>query len=186
MSHGAVAERYAQAIFELGEESGGLAAVSQKLSDFAATYAANRELSQALNNPVMSPDERRSLIAAVAKKIGVPEIGVQSLYVMAQRGRLPFLEATAARLRELCDDKNGVIRAHVTTATAMSESYYQSLQKQLEAVTKKKVVLEKSTDATLVGGAIAQVGDTVIDSSVRGQLEKVERELLTAIAAGAS
>lgn len=186
MSVGAVAERYAQALFELGDESGTLSSLSDKLREFALTYESSRELRGALNNPVLSIEQRKGLVSEVAKKIGVPEVGIKGLQFMAQRGRLPALSATVERLTELSDEKHGVLRASVTTAVPMSENYYQSLSSQLSLATKKKIVLERSVDEDLVGGAIARVGDMLIDGSVRGKLQKLERDLLSAVAVGAS
>ena len=186
MSAGAVAERYAQALFELGDEFGSLASLTEKLRDFAAVYESSKELRSMLGSPVLSVDERRALLAAVAEKVGVPEIGVKGLQVMAQRGRLAVLAATAARLTELSDAKSGVLRASVTTAAEMPEAYYEKLSSQLSAATMKKIVLERSVDEDLVGGAIARVGDTLIDGSIRGKLQQVERDLLSAVVAGAS
>ncbi len=184
MSQGAIAKRYAQALFELGDEAGELKALSEQITEFAKTYTAHRQLALALSNPVMSHEEARSLLTAVAKKVGVSELGIRSLLVMAQRRRLSSIAATAERLRELCDIKQGLIRAEVVTAAEMPNSYFDALKAQLESATSKKVVLKTSIDASLVGGAIVRVGDTVIDGSVRGQLEKVEKKLLAAVAAG--
>lgn len=186
MSVGAVAERYAQALFELGEESGTLAGLSDKLREFALTYESSRELRGALNNPIVSMEQRKGLVSEVAKKVGVPEIGIKGLQFMAQRGRLPALSATVERLTELSDQKNGILRASVTTATKMPDSYYQALSSQLSAATRKEIVLERSVDEDLVGGAIARVGDMLIDGSVRGKLQKLERDLLSAVAVGAT
>lgn len=186
MSVGAVAERYAQALFELGDETGVLSDLAEKLRDFAHAYESSRELRGALTNPVLSLEERKALVSAMAQRIGVPEIGVRGLQFMAQRGRLPALSATAQRLTELADEKNGILRASVTTAAAMPDSYYQTLTSQLSLATKKRIVLERSVDEDLVGGAIARVGDMLIDGSVRGKLQKLERDLLSAVAAGST
>ncbi len=186
MSAGAIAERYAQALFELGDEAGNLAVLSEKLGYFVNTYETSRQLRSTLRNPTLSDAQQVAILSAVAKKIGVPELGVKGLLVMARRGRLDALGATVARLSELADIKNGVVRASVITAAKMPESYYQSLTTQLQNALKKKVILERSVDTELVGGAIAQVGDMVIDGSIRGQLAKVEREIIDAVAVKAS
>jgi F-type H+-transporting ATPase subunit delta len=86
----------------------------------------------------------------------------------------------------MVDLKEGVLRASVTTAAMMPESYYQSLTSKLAAATKKKIVLTREVDEDLVGGAIARIGDTLIDGSIRGKLQKMERSLLSAVTAGAS
>jgi F-type H+-transporting ATPase subunit delta len=186
MSVGAVAERYAQAIFELGVESGKLAAVADKLRDFSATYESSRELRAALTSPVLKKEERRALLSAVAARLDVPDLAVKCLLVMADRSRLPALAAMAVRLTQLVDNKEGILRASVTTAAAMPESYFQTFSAKLAAATGKKIILERSIDKDLVGGAIARVGDSLIDGSVRGKLQQMERKLLSAMTAGAS
>ncbi len=186
MSIGAVAERYAQALFELGDEAGNLSELTEKLRDFSNAYEESKVLRATLSNPVIPAEQRLAVLAEVAQKAGVPDIGIKGLKVMAQRGRLPALGATVRRLTELADTKNGILRASVTTAAQMPDSYYQSLVSQLSAATQKKIVLERSVDEDLVGGAIARVGDKLIDGSIRGRLQKVERDLLSAVAAGAS
>lgn len=183
MSAGAVAERYAQALFELGVESGELGKLAEKIRAFALTYDSNQSLQDTLSNPTMSSDARDAVVRGIAQKLGVSELGIRGLVVMARRGRLPAIAQTATRLIEMCDEKEGIVRASVTTAAKVPESYYQELTSQLQTATNKKVVLERSLDESLVGGAIVRVGDSVVDGSVRGKLEKVERELLAAVSA---
>jgi len=184
MSNGAVAERYAQALFELADEAGELSKLADQIREFAVSYDSNRELSEALSHPTRTTDERDALVRAVAQKVGVSELGIRGLLIMARKGRLPAILATSTRLTELSDEKAGVVRASVTTASKMPESYYQALTSKLEAAMSKKVVLERDIDESLVGGAIARVGDAVVDGSVRGKLERVERDLLSAVSAG--
>lgn len=186
MSVGAVAERYAQALFELGEESGQLSSIAEKMRSFADTYEGSRNLRDALRNPLVSKEERRALLSAVAGKLSVPDVAEKCLQVMADRGRLAALSAMALRLTEMVDMKEGVLRASVTTAAKMPESYYQSLTSNLSAATNKRIVLTREVDEDLVGGAIARIGDALIDGSVRGKLQKMERTLLSAVTAGAS
>lgn len=181
MSNGVVAKRYAQALFELGEESGQLSGLAEKLGEFAALYRTSKELRRALSHPAVPAAERDALVRAVAQKIGVPEIGIKGLLVMTHRGRLPALRDTVLRLTQLSDQKSGILRAHVTTAVSLPESFFASLKSQLEAATQKKVVLERALDSELIGGAIARVGDSVLDASVRGRLQKVEKDLHAAL-----
>jgi F-type H+-transporting ATPase subunit delta len=186
MSVGAVAERYAQALFELGEEDGSLERMTEQLQAFAAAYEQSKELRSTLNNPILGAEERAGLLTAVAERLGVSPLAVNGLKLMARRRRLPALSAIVTRLTELVDKKSGVLRASVTTAAAMPESYYESLVTQLSSATRKKVILSRSIDEELIGGAIAKVGDTVIDGSIRGKLRVLERDLLSAVVAGAS
>lgn len=185
-SLGAVAERYAQALFELGVESGSLRQLVQKINDFTVTYQSSPELRSVLRDPLVTKEQSQAVLRAVATKLQVPDWGIRGLLLMARRGRLIALPETALRLTQLCDGHEGVLRAHVATARQMTDSYYKEFADRLSAATKKRIILEKSVDASLVGGAIARVGDAVIDASVRGRLDQFEARVLSGLSARSS
>ena len=62
----------------------------------------------------------------------------------------------------------------------MPETYYRQLTAELEKSTKSKIVLEKQQDATLIAGVITRIGDRTIDTSLRGRLAALERQLVAA------
>src|SRR5690606_14912792 len=88
MSEGVIAERYAQALFELGVESGQLSELADRVRDFAQVYAGNKELQQTLSNPVIEEAKREAVLSEVARRVGVPDLGVKGLVLMARRRRL--------------------------------------------------------------------------------------------------
>jgi F-type H+-transporting ATPase subunit delta len=186
VSAGLVAERYALALYELGTESGQLSALSDKLVAFGETYASSRELQKALSNPTVETAKRETIVTEIARKIGVPELGIKGLVILVRRRRIGAVVAIAARLRSLSDEKAGVIRAEVTTAQKMPEGYYSALASKLAEVTKKKIVLERFEDSSLLGGAVARLGDTVIDGSLSGRLDQAERTILSALSSSLS
>lgn len=181
MSQGVVAERYARALFELGSESGQLGDLAQKLSAFADVVAGSRDLQRVLGNPSTSKEQREALLSDLAKRLGVSDLGIKGLLLLGRRRRLAALPAIARRLVELSDQKQGIVRASVTTAQKMPESYYQALEKQLSLATSKKVMLSRREDASLLGGAITQLGDSIVDTSLEGRLEQAEQQLLRAL-----
>lgn len=184
MSEAVVAERYAQALFELAEVEGNVSLLADKLEAFANTYAEHPELRAALENPVLDAARREAVLTEVARAVGVPPLGVRGLGVIARRRRLAIVPALASQLRKLSDRKTGVLRAQVTTAQKMPESYYQALITQLSTATAKKVVLTRAEDPSLIAGAITQIGDSIIDGSLRGRLEEAENQIVRALSAG--
>lgn len=183
MSVGAIAERYAQALFELAGEADELASLSDQLQAFARLYEGSAVLREVSANPLVSVADQKKALSEVARKAGVSDLGIKFLGVVLLRGRLPHLSDMVAQYVHLVDSEQGILRANVTTAKQMPEEYYQALIQKLEATTHKKVILDRAVDAALIGGAVAQVGDAVLDTSIRGRLEKFEREALAALAA---
>ena len=79
---------------------------------------------------------------------------------------------------KLVDQRAGLLRATVTSAVPLSESYARRLAAELQHVTAHKVVLEQRLDPSLIAGVITQVGDRTIDGSIQGRLAELERHLL--------
>lgn len=182
MSQGAVAARYAQALLELGSEVGQLEAFASSFRTFASAYERSRELRWVGSDPTIARDERERALLAVAQKLAVPDLVQKAILLMARRRRLAAVPEVAKQLTELADARAGVLRASVTTAQQMPEAYYESLAAGIGHATGKRVVLSREIDRTLIGGAVAHIGDVAVDVSIRGRLDKIQRELLQASA----
>ncbi|HEX9620116.1 MAG TPA: F0F1 ATP synthase subunit delta [Polyangiaceae bacterium] len=178
MSEGAVVERYARAIFEMGVESGALSEVSGGLDRFAEIYAENAELRGILENPAVEESEQAGLISELGKALGLGASTVNAVRLLAERRRLRVVREISERVRLLSDQKEGIVRATVTSAVPLSDAYCERLVRELEAVTERKVALERREDPSLIAGIVTRIGDLVIDGSVRGRLQGIERRLL--------
>ena len=177
-SGGEVAERYARAIFELGVESGQTGPLSEQIRSFANTYASSRELSSVLDNPLVDAAKREAVLQEVAARAGLNGVALNAVRLLAQRKRLGSLPEISRHLATLADEKAGVVRAVVTSATALPESFYERLGKELEAATQRKVAIDRKLDPSLIAGVVTRIGDNTIDGSVKGRLEELERQLL--------
>jgi F-type H+-transporting ATPase subunit delta len=180
MSKSSVAERYARAVFELADEAGQTAALTQQLADFAAAYGASAPFRNVMQNPLVEPQQRDAVLKDIASRLGVSPLCTSTIRYIASRRRMACLPEIARRLGSLADEKAGVVRASVTSAGQLSESYYEKLKGELEGLTGRKIVLERKQDPTLIAGVITRIGDNTIDGSVRGKLDQLERQLQSA------
>jgi F-type H+-transporting ATPase subunit delta len=175
----AAAERYARAIFELGLEEGSENEIVRKMNDFASLYAATPALRNVLGNPQVRPTERDAILREVAGRLGLGGLELNAVRYLARRRRLRALPEIAERLGRLADARRGVVRATVTAAAPLPESFYERLTRELEALTGKNVTLERRQDASLIAGVVTRIGDNTIDGSLRGRLERLGRQLET-------
>jgi F-type H+-transporting ATPase subunit delta len=174
----AAAERYARAIFELGNETGQLSALSEQIERLAQTYLKSPDLRSVLDNPLIKEEARDAMLVELAERLGMSELARNTVRVLAQRRRLNELPEIAQLLTKLADERSGVIRASVTTAVEMPEEFFQRLTRELESATGRKIVLQRSLDPSLIGGAVTRIGDNTIDGSIKGKLAEFERRLL--------
>jgi F-type H+-transporting ATPase subunit delta len=178
MSQAPVADRYARAIFELGVETGQLSSITEQVRRFATEYSGSAELRAVLDNPIVPIEQRDGILADVSGRLGLSGNALNLIRLLAQRKKLRVISDIARRLDRLSDEKAGVVRASVTSAKSMPDSFYQKLVAELEAATSRKIILEKREDPALIAGFITRIGDNTIDGSLRGRLVEIERQLV--------
>jgi F-type H+-transporting ATPase subunit delta len=174
-----VAERYARAIFALGVETGTLAALAEQVREFAAAYHSSFDLRSVLENPLIPLEQRQKVLAEVATRIGLGPFALNTIRYLAHRRRLSALPDIAKRLDSLSDEQAGIVRATVTSAQPLAESFYQRLSEQLATLVGHKIVLDRREDPALIAGIVTRIGDNTIDGSLRGRLDELERKLLS-------
>ena len=173
-----LARRYAKALLELANEKNLGARVGKDLQDLAATWEQSPELRGVFENPAVTSEPRRKVVEALATRMGLQPLTTNTLKLLSDRGRFRYLGEIAEAFTTLSEADAGALRAEVTSASALPESYYSRLQAELEKATGRKVSLVKKQDPELIGGVVTRVGDKVYDGSVRHRLEQLRENLL--------
>jgi len=162
-----IARPYAEAIFALADAGGALGRWSQTLA-VMATVAANPELRAATGDPNLSADQVYGLFAGACGDLATE---AQNLVrVLIENGRLATLPEIRDIYEELKNAREGVVDAVITSAYPLASGQLSALVAELEQRFKRKVKPEVNVDAALIGGVRMQVGNEVIDGSVRGKL----------------
>ena len=175
---GAVARRYARALFDIGVDSGKFEALGQEIGELATLWSSSPELRQALENPVFRPSEKRAVLEQILPRVApTPEVRRLALLLLERR-RILLLPAIAQAYRDFADAHTGRVRARVTSAEPLPPPALERVRRSLEERTGKKVIVETAVDPALIGGLVAQVGDLVLDGSVRTQLADLRQKLV--------
>ena len=175
-----VARRYARALLSLGVEEGRFEQYGDELDAVVQAMKESRELSVVLSNPGYTQEQRQGAVNAAATALKLSPLTVNFLRLLVDRQRAGDLPQIARVYRTLVDQQAGRIRATVTSAGALGDPELERLREALGRMTGRSIVLESKTDASLIGGVVAQVGATMLDGSLRTQLERMRRELKSA------
>ncbi len=168
-----IAEKYAQALFDLAEEEKISDKVKDDIGALAAVFQENAELKAFLANPGVVKEAR---VAAV-KEIFTGKIEAVSLKFILLlvdkrfEGLLPLI---AKNFGALLNEKEGKVEARVTTARELSANECESITERLTKMFNKPVVLDRHIEPGIIGGIIIQVGDKLIDGSISYRLKKYE------------
>lgn len=162
-----IARPYAEAVFALADGSGALGKWSQTLA-VMASVATNSDVRAATGNPNLTSDQVYGLFAAACGDL-VSE--AQNLVrVLIENDRLAALPEIREIYEGLKNEREGVVDALITTALPLDDGQLAALVAELERRFKRKINSQVHIDAKLIGGVRLQVGDEVIDGSVRGKL----------------
>jgi F-type H+-transporting ATPase subunit delta len=171
--------RYAKALLDVAASDADAAAIDRDLSALDAAMRASRELHQALTSPSVRASGKRKIAAAIADHLGLTPATRRVVDLLADRDRLGQLDELIAVFRERLLDRQRVQRAHVRSAAPLTPDVLQALEARLSAVTGTTVKVDASVDAALIGGVMAKVGSTVYDGTVKTQLEKLRKQLVS-------
>ncbi len=169
-----IAGRYAQALFDLVKDSGGIDALSTQIDELAQAYEDSADLRDLTVSPLYDRQQQEAAIGALAAKLGLsPELS-NALRLLARNRRLFTLPQFTAKLRGLIADARGEVTADVVSATALSDAQKARLAETLAAKSGKKVKLNARVDESLIGGMIVKLGSQMIDSSIKSKLASLQ------------
>ena len=170
-----IARPYAKAAFQYAQDAKAFADWSQGLRA-AAEIVADPRVAALTKSPQTSQDDLVSIISDVAGDKLKP--GMQNFVrVLAENRRLLLLPEIAAHYEELRSDVENTIDVEVVSAVALNSAQAEKLSQALSARLKRKIRMQNSVDATLLGGAVVRAGDLVIDGSLKGRLQRLATEL---------
>ncbi|MFC1781968.1 ATP synthase F1 subunit delta [Planctomycetota bacterium] len=172
----AVAEVYAEALFELALEREQTEVVGGELSQLAQLLKSQREWALFLENPGVHPSEKAAVVKRVFKD-KLSNLMMDFLGVLAVRNRLAALRAIESCYGELEDKHVGRFRGKLVTAIELDQKETARLTEQISRALRKTVALQSRCDPLIIGGMILTIGDTVMDGSVRGSLNRLSRQL---------
>jgi F-type H+-transporting ATPase subunit delta len=173
----ATARRYAKALFSLALERREVEAVGRDLETVMGAVR-TAELRTHLTNPWIPGAGKRAAMVEVASRLGASKLVRDFVGLLATRGRLDHLEEIARAYRDLVDEAQGRVHAEVRTAVPLTESERRGLADRLaRSLGGKQVILDEVLDPGLLGGFVAQVGSSVLDGSLDGQLARIRERL---------
>ncbi|BCL82803.1 F0F1 ATP synthase subunit delta [Ktedonobacteria bacterium brp13] len=181
MLKGAIARRYAEAVFDIAQRQNTVDRTLDDMQGIAQLFS-ERKLSYLLREPKI-PAQRKetALRQALADKVLPTSLNLALLIV--QRQLVEVMPNIAKELEQFVLNYRNQAVAEVTTAVPMNDAQSATVTRALEQKTGKHILLQTRVDPSILGGVVARVGDEIIDGSVRNRLHSLQQQLLSGISA---
>lgn len=175
MASRGVAKRYAQAVFELAEESG---TQEQWLADLSRLAAAVEDpiIGGFFMSPNISNDRKRAAISELLPGDG-QQLARNLAVMLTERQRIDSLPLLYEVFTDLVLESRGVAIANVTTAVELTPQEAQVIRDGLRKVVGREVELRTSVDPEIIGGMVARIGDQLVDGSILSQLHRLRLQI---------
>ena len=172
-----IASRYATAVFSLAKDDKKLKPLEADVDALESVLSESAELRALVTSPVYTRVEMGQAIIAVAQKMKLQPMMVNTLSLMAAKRRLFVLPSLLAALRARIAEDKGEVTAEVTSAKALTKTQATKLAKALKAQLDLDVKIKATVDESLIGGLVVKVGSKMIDTSIRSKLNALQNTM---------
>jgi F-type H+-transporting ATPase subunit delta len=169
---------YAQALLEAAQEQKRLDAVRKQFDEFAAALRDSDELRRLIQNPQVEVLTKQSALDQVLE--GSDELFLNFVRLLADKSRIAEVEQVYEEWTRLLAQQERILELELQTAVELSDEEAAKVVGQIEKASGRQIVATRTVDPDLIGGLVVQAGSLRLDASVRGRLEQLREQLITA------
>jgi ATP synthase F1 delta subunit len=173
-----IARVYAEALFEVAKAEDKLDRIHDELDQFAEALEGDRDLQVFFFSPYFSTAEKQDGIERAVS--GADPEFVNFLNLLAEKHRMPLVFRIQRQFEQRYKEENKKLDVTVTSAVELDSEVVERVGKEIEKQTDRSVELQSNVDADILGGIVLQVGNMVLDASIRNRLEKLRRSVARA------
>jgi F-type H+-transporting ATPase subunit delta len=173
-----IARVYAEALFEVAKDRDHLDEVREELGEFADALESEREMQVFFFSPYFSSKEKREGIEEAVS--GASEEFLNFLNLLTEKHRVPLIFRVRREFDEMWKRENRKLDVRVTSAVELDPDVVREVGKAIEDRTGQSVELSSEVDQDILGGLVLQVGNMVLDASIRNRLEKLRKSIARA------
>jgi F-type H+-transporting ATPase subunit delta len=173
-----IATVYARSLFEVAMEQDKLDAVRDQLGEFADALSETRELQVFFFSPYFSTQEKEDGLERAVTD--ADPVILNFLKLLIEKHRMPVVFRIRAELDRLWEEENKLLPVEITSAIELDKDIVKQLGDRISEQTGRKVELSSRVEPDILGGIVVQVGNAVLDASVRNRLDQLRRQVVKA------
>lgn len=173
-----IAQVYSRSLFEVAKEHDKLDLIKEQLDQFTDALEQTRELAIFFFSPYFSTEEKkRGLERAL---VDADPTLVNFLEVLIENHRMPVIYRARRQFEALWEAENRLLPVEVTSAITLEPAVVEELGRRIREQTGQNVELTSTVDPDILGGIVLQVGNSILDASIKNRLDQLRREVAKA------
>src|SRR5690625_2737253 len=179
MSKSIAARRYAEALFQLGDEKNTLEQINEELQVVQEVFHKNEQVYTFLKHPRVNHEQKKQFVDDVFQ--GLQADVINTIKLLVERHRIEITPTIVDHFNQMVNDAKGIAEAKVYSVRKLSDSEQQALSVSFaKRFEKKGMKIDNIVDPTLLGGLKIRIGNTIFDGSVSSKLSRIERNIVSA------
>lgn len=174
-----VAKRWAKAIMDLAQEDENVSKddILDDLKEIAETIDSSEELSEVINNPAISVEEKQIVLCKLFQN-GVMPIVYNFLFVLNLRKRVNLISSITEEFRKELEKINNITHVGVTSAIDLADSRKDDIKGKISEKLNKEVIVDWDVDSDIIAGLVMNIDETIVDNSIRHKLENLSNSII--------
>lgn len=169
--------RYTQGLINSVKSDEEFSALSRELSGFAALFRKHKEIRETLANPFLPTAKKKQIAEAILAKKPMMEKASRFILLLVENDRIELLPDILESLPEAWNEEKGIYTFEVASVVPLTGNQKINLEKRLELLEKRAVVLKYRIDPTLIGGLWIKRGNIIYDVSIKGSITKLKEKI---------
>lgn len=169
------ARRYTTALYEVSEEKGKLQEVAGDIEKSLALINSNKDLELFFHSPIVSKSKKLALTNEIFGG-NVSQLTMDFMILLVNRRREALLKGIFEDFINLKKEKDGIVDVEIRTSIPLNDEEKQKMKKKIDTFTKLKSNLNFVIDDSIIGGFVAKINDTILDASIRRQLDRLKEK----------
>lgn len=174
-----VAKRWALALMELAQEDENISKedILDDLLEISETLESSEELSNVINNPSISTEEKQVVLCKLFQNSIMP-IVYNFIFVLNLRKRVDIVAEIAVEFAKELERIKNIARVNVTSAIELNDDRKEDIKTKIAQKLNKEVIVDWGIDNDIIAGLIFKIDELVIDNSVKHKLDDLSREII--------
>ena len=172
-----VSERYAQALLELVSDNLSKEDILKELLDITESVKGSGDLNKVMTSLVISDDEKKNVISKLFENT-TNKVILNFLKLLVDKNRFSMLESITKEYKNEINRLNNLLSINVTSAIDLTEDEKSAIKDKLSNILNKNIELEWATNPDIIAGLVFEVGDNIIDNSLRHKLQDLSRNIM--------